>query len=62
MSSNYRMTAIQAALGLSQMNRLDKFIKKRNMIAKIYNRELPKYFDFQLIRNKDISSRHLYIV
>ena len=63
LSSNYRMTAIQAALGLGQMNRLDKFIKKRNMIAKIYNRELPKnIFDFQLIRNKDISSRHLYIV
>lgn len=36
---NYRMTEIQAALGLSQLNRLDLFIKKRNNLAQNYERE-----------------------
>ena len=31
------MTDIQAALGLSQMNKLNKFLSKRKKIAKKYN-------------------------
>jgi UDP-4-amino-4,6-dideoxy-N-acetyl-beta-L-altrosamine transaminase len=34
---NYRMTDIQAALGLSQMNRLDTFVANRHEIASRYN-------------------------
>jgi UDP-4-amino-4,6-dideoxy-N-acetyl-beta-L-altrosamine transaminase len=34
---NYRMTDIQAALGVSQMTRLDEFIDKRQRIAKYYD-------------------------
>jgi UDP-4-amino-4,6-dideoxy-N-acetyl-beta-L-altrosamine transaminase len=37
---NYRMSDIQAGLGLSQLKRLDKFIARRRKIAKIYNKEL----------------------
>lgn len=37
---NYRMTDIQAALGVSQMARLDEFVTKRHQIAKSYNNEL----------------------
>ena len=37
---NYRMTDIQAALGVSQIKRLDDFILKRNEIAKNYNNAL----------------------
>lgn len=37
---NYRMTDIQAALGMSQMNRLDSFISRRREIARRYHEAL----------------------
>ena len=37
---NYRMTDIQAALGLSQMQRLDEFVSARHKIAKRYDADL----------------------
>jgi len=39
---NYRMSDIHAALGLSQLDKVNKFIKKRNLISKKYKRELKK--------------------
>jgi len=39
---NYRMTDIQAALGLSQMGRLDRFIDRRNEIADRYREMLAR--------------------
>jgi dTDP-4-amino-4,6-dideoxygalactose transaminase len=49
LSSNYRMTDIQAALGISQLKKLDLFISARKGIVKRYRNELrndvekPKY-------------------
>ncbi|MDP2851900.1 MAG: UDP-4-amino-4,6-dideoxy-N-acetyl-beta-L-altrosamine transaminase [Gallionella sp.] len=37
---NYRMTDIQAALGLNQMTRLDEFVEKRHQIARRYDAAL----------------------
>jgi len=37
---NYRMTEFQAALGLSQMQRLDSFVEKRHLVAQRYENEL----------------------
>jgi dTDP-4-amino-4,6-dideoxygalactose transaminase len=37
---NYRMTDIQAALGLTQFHRLDEFLIKRREIASIYDHDL----------------------
>jgi len=60
---NYRMTDIQAALGASQMNRIDNYINKRQNIAAHYNRELsglPITTPHQHIDN--FSSCHLYVI
>jgi UDP-4-amino-4,6-dideoxy-N-acetyl-beta-L-altrosamine transaminase len=37
---NYRMTDLQAALGISQMQRLDAFVARRTALAKRYGRQL----------------------
>ena len=33
---NYRMTGLQAALGLAQLNKIDKFIERKREIARLY--------------------------
>jgi UDP-4-amino-4,6-dideoxy-N-acetyl-beta-L-altrosamine transaminase len=58
---NYRMTDIQAALGISQMRRLNDFVAKRHIIAKRYDHEL-KEMDLQTPwQHEDTKSAyHLY--
>ena len=60
---NYRMTELQAALGSSQMKRLDKVVQRRFGLAKRYDRMLdglPLKTPIQSIDT--ISSWHLYVV
>lgn len=60
---NYRITDIQAALGLSQMQRLDEFVAKRHAIVKHYDvllAELPVITPWQ--HNDSYSGLHLYVI
>lgn len=60
---NYRMTDIQAALGLSQMSRIDQFVEKRNSLAGIYDEKLSSLpLDLPSNDSGNYSSCHLYIV
>lgn len=73
---NYRITDIQCALGISQFNRIESNLKRRNEIAKIYNDELSKVdglivppdVGFEILNKDDIDqvndihSYHLYTV
>jgi UDP-4-amino-4,6-dideoxy-N-acetyl-beta-L-altrosamine transaminase len=60
---NYRMTDLQAALGTSQLERLEKYIEQRHMLAKRYNtllENLPVVLPWQ--HPDTYSAFHLYII
>jgi len=60
---NYRMTELQAALGLSQLERLDVYVAKRNSLADRYDQllaDLPVMIPYQ--HPDSYSGRHLYVI
>jgi len=60
---NYRMTELQAALGVSQMERLDAFVSRRHELAKRYNallQDLPVTTPWQ--HPESYSGLHLYVI
>lgn len=60
---NYRMNELQAALGISQMARLDDFVAQRHAIAKTYDesfKNLPILLPWQ--RPGSYSTFHLYVI
>lgn len=60
---NYRMTDIQAALGLSQLSRLESFVTQRNILADKYILLLKTLeVDVVLPLPDSISSWHLFVV
>lgn len=59
---NYRLTDIQCALGISQLKKLDKFIKRRREIVEIYKEAFKnnEFFDLPVEKDYAKSSWHLY--
>ena len=58
---NYRMTDLQAALGLSQLTRLEEFVARRHSIAKRYDSAFAELPVVTPLQHPDIwSSYHLY--
>ena len=60
---NYRMTDMQAALGVSQMQRLNEYVTKRHELAERYNemlKDLPITLPWQ--SEDSYSGLHLYVI
>jgi len=60
---NYRLSDIHCSLAISQIDKLDKFVKKRNAIANYYKKILKNQnLSFQKILKNCYSSYHLFII
>ena len=60
---NYRMTEFQAALGISQLKKLDFFINERSKIAKQYDSEFNNLPIQTIKQNKYTkSAHHLFVI
>lgn len=59
---NFRLTEFAAALGLSQLHKLDRFLQTRNTIARYYDERFAghKLFATVAIDSDEQSARHLY--
>jgi UDP-4-amino-4,6-dideoxy-N-acetyl-beta-L-altrosamine transaminase len=60
---NYRMTDLQAALGVSQMERLDRYVQRRHELAQRYNQQLqPLPLTIPWQHPDSYSGLHLYVI
>ena len=59
---NYRITDFQCALGISQLMKLEKFARKRNYLANIYNEHFKEIDIFQIpeVQKESKHAFHIY--
>ena len=62
-SLNFRLSDLHAAIGISQLKKLNKFVNYRNKISNKYKKEITnKNIFYQNIRKNSLSSFHLFII
>ncbi len=60
---NFKLSDIHCALGISQLTRVDKIVKKRNYLASLYKTKLEKIpVDIQNIEKNNYSSYHIFVI
>jgi UDP-4-amino-4,6-dideoxy-N-acetyl-beta-L-altrosamine transaminase len=59
---NYRLTDIQSALGITQLAKNDKGVKRRNEIAAIYKQAFKGKVKYQSLNKGDYNAHHLFVI
>ena len=59
---NYRLTDIQAVLGISQLKKINLFMKKKQKIKNYFLKELNNSENVECLEYKFDSGNHLFIV
>ncbi|MBD7915651.1 UDP-4-amino-4,6-dideoxy-N-acetyl-beta-L-altrosamine transaminase [Clostridium sp. Sa3CUN1] len=61
---NYRLTDLQCALGISQMDKIDSFIKRRREIVALYNEAFKKLEEINIPFEEEFSNSgwHIYVI
>ncbi len=61
---NYRLSDINCALGISQLNKINKFLKKRKQVYDFYKKNLEQFSEINFIKfSKNVRpSYHLFII
>ena len=59
---NYRMTDIQAALGISQLNKNNRGLERRNEIARTYTNAFEGKIKFQTLPDTSYNAHHLFVI
>jgi len=57
---NYRMTNIQAAIGVAQMERIEESLEFRKKMASWYNEDLAHMIDDLVLPEQSKNTRHVY--
>jgi len=59
---NYRFTNLQSAIGLAQLEKLNRFVRKKRKIGKIYNKELSRIKVFNTPLDTKEYAKNIYWV
>ena len=57
---NWRMPEVSALMGITQLNRLEDFVKRRQEIAKIYNEELKNTSEIRIVTPPSFSNHNFF--
>jgi len=63
-TGNFHLTEFQAALGLSQLSRIDRLVKKRRKLVKLYRNLLQDVPGIRLFTNQfdELTAFHLFVI
>jgi len=62
LAGNFRLSSLQAALGVTQITNIENFLKKRKEIFHMYYTKLSKYTNLQFQPEKDFLTENVYWV